>query len=123
MNNRELRTLFFNCTGETSSTNSGRFIAFCAGVSSQQSELDKANARIAQLEEDFGCETTIPTYAWLLEHDKAVESMVLGEVVLKVSEFQYIGMSADIAHTIPEIMKIILVMIEARKSKQIDKNG
>lgn len=65
-------------------------------LANSQSELDKANARIAQLAEALKTISTFPRYgmpadiaksalagssdAWILEHDKAVELRVLEDV-------------------------------------------
>lgn len=87
---------------------------------SKQADLDKANARIAQLENILNEINTNPDWAkhgmpniepastWLLEHDKAVKTKVLEAVVDVESKFGWRG---------------VLDMIESRKSKQIDNHG
>lgn len=88
---------------------------------SKKSELDKANARIAQLErfitdnvyhdEKYDVTMTESAGTWLLEHDKAVEVRVLEE-----AENLCLNLP-DSADTVMDCSEVLCRMIESRKYK------
>lgn len=101
---------------------------FISGVESKQAELDKANARIAQLEEALSYaryfsldekataalntvrDNPLPS-TWLFEHDKAVEVRVLEDVFIMAND------QADVNLNIysSKFLSALTIMIEARK--------